>query len=415
EVGDDEVGDDEPAEVAPETIELTVGMGYFANHIGMPMKHGEGIGGYVWDTGETVILDDYNRWENRTTRYANHAAFQAAIGVPIYSGATVTGVIGLVYDEKGRTFTKNEIDLMTRFSHLASIALDNARLYAASQQEIAERLRFEEALVHERSLLAERVEERTADLQAANIKLARSARLKDEFLASMSHELRTPLNAILGLSESLGEQIYGNLNDQQMHSLKIIERSGQHLLTLINDVLDVAKIEAGELHFELAMTDIEATVQSSIVMVTQEAERKQLDLSVDLDESLNKIEADPRRLKQILVNLLSNAVKFTPDNGSIGLEAHRVEDEDDPTIQLVEFSVWDTGIGIAKPDMPKLFQPFQQIDSSLSRQYNGTGLGLALVKRLTEMHHGEVSLLSTVGQGSRFIVTIPERQPRRRR
>jgi PAS domain S-box-containing protein len=258
------------------------------------------------------------------------------------------------------------------------------------------------ALEEERALLAQRVAERTADLSAANAELARAARLKDEFLASMSHELRTPLNTVLGMSEALQEEIYGPLTPEQADSLHSIEESGRHLLELINDILDLSKIEAGRLDLQIVPTSTETVCQASLRLIKQPAQKKRLHVTYAPDPTVNELPADERRLKQILVNLLSNAVKFTPEEGRIGLEV-----KGDSEGQRVRFTVWDSGIGIAREDQGRLFQPFVQLDSRLSRQHNGTGLGLSLVRRMTELHGGSVSLESNPGQGSRFTVSFP--------
>jgi PAS domain S-box-containing protein len=272
--------------------------------------------------------------------------------------------------------------------------------------DITGRVQALQALREERASLAERVRERTAELRAANADLARAARLKDEFLAAMSHELRTPLNAILGLSEALLEGVYGPQTEKQSRSVRSIAESGHHLLDLINDILDVAKIEAGKLELQVGAVSIASVCESSMGLVKQAARKKHLKTSVTLSDTVTQIEADARRLKQILVNLLSNAVKFTPEYGQIGLEV-----QGDQEGELVHLTVWDTGIGISQEDMVRLFQPFVQVDSSLSRKYNGTGLGLALVKRLANMHGGDVSAHSEVGVGSRFTVSLPLRSP----
>lgn len=246
------------------------------------------------------------------------------------------------------------------------------------------------------------LQERAEDLARANAELDRAARLKDEFLASMSHELRTPLNAILGMSELLCAGVYGPLNERQVKSVRTIEDSGRHLLDLINDILDVAKIEASQEELELAPVSIEAICEASLGLIKQNALKKQLKVSSTLDSAVTVLWADERRLKQILVNLLTNAVKFTPEGGSVGLEV-----AGDAERGAVHFAVWDTGIGIAAEDMERLFQPFVQLDSRLSREHTGTGLGLSLVQRLTEMHGGGVSVESEVGRGSRFTVSLP--------
>jgi len=277
----------------------------------------------------------------------------------------------------------------------------NSRLVYGVVADITERKQAEAALAAERALLAQRVEERTAELSLANAELARAARLKDEFLASMSHELRTPLNAVLGMSEALQEQVYGPLNDKQFNALQRIEESGRHLLSLINDILDLSRIEAGKLELQVTPVDIYAVCQASLYFIDKAAHDKNLTVLAQIGDNIN-LYADERRLKQVLVNLLSNAVKFTPNGGQIGLEVVNVPEE-----PAIKFTVWDTGIGIAQEDMGRLFKPFVQLDSRLSRHYEGTGLGLTLVYRMVEMHQGSVTVESEVGQGSRFIVTLP--------
>ena len=268
--------------------------------------------------------------------------------------------------------------------------------------DVTERKQAELELVIERALLAQRVEERTAELSIANAELARAARIKDEFLATISHELRTPLTAILGMSESLQENIFGVMNEDQNEALRYIEESGRHLLDLINDILDVTKIEAGKMDLWIETIYIHQVCEASLRFIKQMAAKKRIDISFEIDKPDIVLMADERRIKQILVNLLSNAVKFTPKGGRVGLIV-----ESDAERELVRFIVWDTGIGISRGEMKHLFKPFVQIDSSLSRQHEGTGLGLSLVSRLTEMHGGGISLESQIGQGSRFIATLP--------
>lgn len=256
--------------------------------------------------------------------------------------------------------------------------------------------------ITDRKLAEEALRERTAELSVTNAELAQAVRSRDEFLANMSHELRTPLNAVLGLTEILQEEVYGPLNERQRSSLRTIEDSGRHLLDLINDVLDLAKIEAGKIGLEMNAVLVEMVCHNSMRIVQQMAQKKRLIISEYLDPQVTFIQADERRLRQIMVNLLSNAVKFTPEGGKIGLEV-----EGDRNRRVVNFTVWDTGIGIAPEHVDKLFRPFVQIDSGLDRQYEGTGLGLALVARLAELHGGSVTLQSEVGAGSRFTVSLP--------
>lgn len=233
-----------------------------------------------------------------------------------------------------------------------------------------------------------------------HIKAATSS--EDEFLASISHELRTPLVAILGQSEALLEQIYGPVTSKQIEALQLIASSGQHLLSLINTMLDLSEIESG--HFIITSERIATheLCMASVRMVAPEAAKKQIKITLMLDSAIESIQGDPRRLKQMLVNLLSNAVKFTPAGGRVGLKVIA-----DAERQIATFSVWDTGIGVDQEDLPHLFKPFGQIDRRLSRKYSGLGLGLALVSRLAEAHGGTIAVESILGQGSQFTVTLP--------
>lgn len=268
--------------------------------------------------------------------------------------------------------------------------------------DVTEQINAKAAIEQERALLSQRVTERTAELQRANAELAQAIRHKDEFLAGMSHELRTPLNAILGITEVMLEGIYGSLNEKQLKRLRDLEESGHHLLDLINDVLDVAKIDAGKLTLDITKTEINSICESSLRMIRQAALKKQLRVEVNIDTASPHIHADGRRLKQMLMNLLSNAVKFTPETGVIGLSVTQ-----DAPGEAIRFTVWDTGIGIAPEEQKRLFQPFVQVDSSLSRAHEGSGLGLALVHKMAKLHGGTVSLESEMGKGSRFTLTLP--------
>jgi PAS domain S-box-containing protein len=238
----------------------------------------------------------------------------------------------------------------------------------------------------------------------SNAELARATRLKDEFLANMSHELRTPLNAILGTTEGLQEEVFGQLDESQKRAIAIIERSGRHLLDLINDILDLSKIESGKLELQVAPVSIDYLCKSSLTFVRQQATQKGLHLCSTIPQGLPEISVDERRIRQVLINLLSNAVKFTPEGGSVELVVN-TEIQDTGCFLLI--SVHDTGIGIAEENLEKIFQSFVQIDSSLSRQYAGTGLGLVLVRQLTELHGGTVTVTSQTGAGSCFTLRLP--------
>ena len=230
--------------------------------------------------------------------------------------------------------------------------------------------------------------------------LAEAARLKDEFLANMSHELRTPLNAINGLSEVLTNELFGEINAEQRESLDMINDAGEHLLDLINDILDLSKIAANRFELQLQDLDPAAVCEAAIRMVDSPAKRRNITLEMKSVTTGLRVVAERRRVLQILVNLLANAIKFTDRGGRVGLDM-AYEDG------VVRFTVWDTGIGIAKDDIPNLFKPFTQLDSSLNRKFEGTGLGLSLAKGLTELHGGDVSVESELGTGSRFSFTLP--------
>ena len=248
-------------------------------------------------------------------------------------------------------------------------------------------------------------------LQLANQELMRANRLKDEFLANMSHELRTPLNSILGMNEGLQDEVFGTINERQLKALQSIENSSTHLLALINDILDVAKIESGQIILDLAVASIENLCKSSLAFIKQQALTKRIQLIPRIPKYLPEIMLDERRIRQVLINLLNNAVKFTLEGGTITLEVSQVQLESSTTnltpLNCLKIAVIDTGIGISAENIQKLFQPFIQIDSALNRKYDGTGLGLALVKRFVELHGGTVELTSEVGVGSCFAINLP--------
>ncbi len=250
--------------------------------------------------------------------------------------------------------------------------------------------------------LERRVADRTSELSLANAELSRVMQSKDDFLSAMSHELRTPLNAILGLSESLCEGVYGGLTDKQTKSINTIAESGHHLLSLINDLLDIAKIGAGKMDLDWTNSNLEDVCKSSMRFISGLASKKKISISLFTDPIASIIHADQRRLKQILVNLLSNAVKFTQEGGHISLQTRS-----NPERNAIEISVTDNGIGISNSDIERLFRPFTQLDSKLSRQYAGTGLGLSLVLRLAELHGGSIEVKSELGKGSCFTVSLP--------
>jgi len=268
-------------------------------------------------------------------------------------------------------------------------------VYLAWLHNTTKRKHAEAALLAGQALLEQRIEERT-------LELTRAHRLKDEFLANMSHELRTPLNIVLGIASSLKEQVYGTVNDKQISVLNTLENNIQHLLTLINDILTFAHLQANQLTLHPKATSIEQICQAVLAKVQKMAQKKRLKVAFSLDTAVDYLYIDECRLKQILTHLLANAIKFTPEEGSIGLEVSL-----EPEHKKICFSIWDSGIGIEEKDKIYIFEPFVQLDGGLNRQQEGTGIGLALVSRLIELYGGEITLESNINRGSRFSVRLP--------
>jgi PAS domain S-box-containing protein len=263
-------------------------------------------------------------------------------------------------------------------------------------------------------------------LQQKNVELEDASRMKSEFLANMSHELRTPLNAIIGFSEVLGDGLLGDMTDQQRGFIGDIFSSGKHLLSLINDILDLSKVEAGKMMLDLEPVQVSSLFANSLSIIREKAAARRVSLNMDVAKDLGTVRADARKVKQIVYNLLSNAVKFTSERGEVTLRASRVQRAEvgklsDPRRgrsfplaengfeEFLKISVTDTGIGISPEGLERLFKPFSQIDSGLARKFEGTGLGLAMIKLLAELHGGTVAVESAVGEGCCFNVWIPLR------
>ena len=240
------------------------------------------------------------------------------------------------------------------------------------------------------------------ELEQKSRELETASHHKSEFLANMSHELRTPLNAIIGFSEVLSERMFGELNEKQEEYLRDIYASGQHLLSLINDILDLSKIEAGRMELELTDFDLPTALDNALTLVRERAGRRSITLQMTVDDRLGQIQADERKIRQVVLNLLSNAIKFTPEGGRIEVGAV-------PRDGFVEVSVSDTGVGIAPEDQEAVFEEFRQVGTSAAKQ-EGTGLGLALCRKFVELHGGKIGVTSQVGVGSTFTFTIPVRR-----
>ena len=299
--------------------------------------------------------------------------------VPIFIRDQFFGSLALHTTTAHRTFSPDEIQLLEQISENAAIALHNAQSY----QNL-------ERLVHKRT---QALEEQQLIAEAAN-------HAKSDFLSNMSHELRTPLTSILGFSSVLLKQLFGSLTQKQRQYLETISASGEHLLALINEILDLARIEAGREELELETVSVVELCQSCSMLMQERADHRGLELILALASEATTCVVDKRRLKQILVNLLSNAIKFT-ETGSVTLRVSQSNDN-------IQFAVSDTGIGIAPSDQALLFQSFQQIDSDLDRKHEGTGLGLVLSQKLAQLHGGEIVVQSKAGEGSCFTLRLPQ-------
>ncbi len=309
--------------------------------------------------------------------------------VPIQLNEKMLALLYLENRVGSDLYNDDDLEFLTVFSSQAAVAIQNALLYRH-----AEELNMS---------LEQKVRERTYELLKSKDELENANKLKSEFLANMSHELRTPLNAIIAMSEIMAEETFGPLNEKQQVYTKQVLDSGVHLLALINDVLDLSKVEAGQLELEIDPFLLSDLLKGSVMIVRENALKKDITLELDADESIGIIPGDARRIKQVIYNLLSNAIKFTPDGGTVSVEARRTEN-------TVTVCVSDTGIGISEDDLKIIFEEFRQVDSSYSRQYEGTGLGLALTRKFIEMHKGNIWVESEVGKGSQFYFSLPTEQ-----
>jgi signal transduction histidine kinase len=342
----------------------------------------------------TILVDAFKDPQFTGDAYIQQHQSKSVLCMPILDRGKLIGILYLENHLTTGAFTTDRIDVLQLLTAQAAISIENAKLYGALQASV--------------ELLEQRVAERTIELKAAKEEAERANQAKTSFFNYMSHELRTPLNAILGMSEALQLQDCGVLNDQQQKYLQKIERAGNHLLELINDILDLAKIEAGKLELHCTPIEIEQLCNTSLIFVKQQALQKQIQLEVKIPPDLPKLLADERRICQVLINLLNNAVKFTPAGGQITVEVSQIHPEwIDRHTSIVRIATIDTGIGIAPENLEQLFQPFAQIDSALNRKAGSTGLGLNLVKQIVELHGGKVTVTSEVNVGSCFAIDLP--------
>jgi signal transduction histidine kinase len=335
-----------------------------------PPRLGDGVVGRAAASREPVevpnILEE-RAYAPRMREMLERFGFRASLAVPLLREDHIIG--GLVVRRKSTgEFRPEVIELLKTFATQSVLAIQNARLFRE-------------------------IEDKSRQIEAAN-------RHKSEFLANMSHELRTPLNAIIGFSEVLGERLFGELNEKQAEYTDDILTSGRHLLSLINEILDLSKVEAGRMELELAAFDLPLAIDNARTFVRERATRHGITLDVAVDERLGDVVGDERKIKQILLNLLSNAVKFTPEGGRIGINATQTDGS-------VEISVSDTGIGIAPEDQARIFEEFRQVGSDYAHKVEGTGLGLTLAKKFVELHGGRIWVESEVGKGSKFTFTLP--------
>jgi signal transduction histidine kinase len=292
------------------------------------------------------------------------------LAVPLLREDRIMGGLS-IYRRSAGSFSPEVINVLQTFATQSVLAIQNARLFRE-------------------------IEEKSKQIEAAN-------RHKSEFLANMSHELRTPLTAVIGFSEVLSQKVFGELNDKQSEYMDDIISSGRHLLSLINDILDLSKVEAGRMELDLTKFDLPNAIDNALILMRERAARHGITLRHRVDERLGEVVSDERKFKQILLNLLSNAVKFTPEGGRIDVDASVAS-------EAIEISVSDTGSGIAPENQEAIFEEFRQVGTDYSKKREGTGLGLTLTRKFVELHGGKIWVQSAVGKGSTFTFTLPLNQ-----
>ncbi len=379
-------------------------------------KLGEGIAGWVAQYGEPIAIPDTStglvvRLFPELDATGNPIEIPELPEVPQFIVGTARSIgsmlcLPLVIDNEvvgvvnmshplADAFSSEDSQLMTIITDQVAIALNNVQIFDDLQQQSA-------YLEDEVSRATEELRRTNNELTSAYEEIQKSSQMKSQFLAHMSHELRTPLNAVIGFSEILEDKTFGDLNEKQSRYVHNILTSSRHLLELINEILDLAKVESGEMQLVLTEFLIEDCLDQVTEVVRPLASNKSIVLNHDIDPELGLIRGDEGRIKQILYNLLSNAIKFTPEDGRVDVLVARRENG------TLEIAVADTGIGIKKEHQELIFSEFRQVEETYSRRYEGTGLGLALTRRLVELHNGSIWVESVLGEGSTFTFTIPQ-------
>lgn len=377
---------------------------------------GMGPTGTAIKTKKPQVINDirenhrYSLWREA----ALQKGFRSSMAIPmITSEGGIMGAINFYSSEEG-FFTKDRAEVFRVFANQAATAVENARLVEGLEKKVAQRTRELEDANLELQTTNRELEMRRMEAEGAKLIAESADRAKSEFLANMSHELRTPLNAIMGFSEMMSRGMTGELTPKQQEYLRDIHESGSLLLSLINDILDLSKVEAGKMELEYGEMAVRETVERVLVLFREKTIKHGMKIITEIDERLGPVHADERRIRQVLLNLLSNAVKFTHDGGAVRVRARRAECGEQAATgrtdgECVEISVENEGPGIKAEDIPKLFKPFQQLDSIYNKKYHGTGLGLALCRRIVEFHGGRIWVESETGKTTKFTFLIPVR------